>query len=102
MSRSNMIDVLQPGNSEVSQHLAHAGSQRSAPDKNSKMEISATEEDAEDEENEWLRSVEAAGADDLIAVKGLQSSNLVMDINQLREEPAPSAAKRSLRAKLVS
>ncbi len=89
-----MIDVLQPGNSEVSQHLAHAGSQRLTRDKDSKMEGSITEEDAESEENTWLRSVEAAGADDLITVKGLQSSNLVTDINQLREQPAPSAAKR--------
>ena len=97
-----MIDVLQPGNTEVSQHLAHAGSQRSTRDKDSKGEPSVAEEDAENEENEWLRGVEAAGADDLIAVKGLQSNALVMDINQLREEPAPSAAKRSLRAKPVS
>lgn len=97
-----MIDVLQPGNSEVSQQLAHAGSQRSTRATDSKTESNATEEDAESEDNAWLRSVEAAGADDLIAVKGFQSSNLVMDINQLRDEPAPSAAKRSLRAKLVS
>jgi hypothetical protein len=66
------------------------------------MESPVTEEDAESEDNAWLRRVEAAGADDLVAVKGFQSSNLVMDINQLRDEPAPSATKRPVKAKLVS
>jgi hypothetical protein len=101
-----MIDVLQPGTSDVSQHLAHAGSQRSSREADSKMDSkmnsSSTEEDEESEEAAWLQSVQAASSNDLAFVKGLQSNNLVLDIGQLRDEPAPSAAKRSLRAKLVS
>ena len=102
MPTSNMIDVLQPGNSDVSQHLAHAGSQRSTREIDSKMSSSNTEEEEESQEAAWLRSVQAANSSDLAFVKGLQSNNLVLDIGQLRDEPPPSAAKRSLRAKLIS
>ena len=101
MPTSNMIDVLQPGTSDVSQHLAHAGSQRSSRETDSKMNSNVTEEDEESEEAAWLQGVQGASSNDLAFVKGLQSNNLVLDIGQLRDEPAPSAAKRSLRAKLV-
>lgn len=96
-----MIDVLQPGTSDISQHLAHAGSQRSTRDTDAKMNSSSTEEDEESEEAAWLQSVQAASSNDFAIVKGLQSTNLVLDIGQLRDEPTPSPAKRSLRAKLV-
>ena len=92
-----MIDVLQPGTTDVSQHLANTGTQRS----DSKIASHDAKEDEESEENAWLQSVQASGADDLAPAKGLQS-NLVMEFTQLRDEPAPSSAKRSLKAKLVS
>ena len=97
MSGSNMIDVLQPGTTDVSQHLAHTGGQRS----DSKMASSETHGDEESEENAWLQSVQASGADDLAPAKGMQS-NLVMDFTQLKDEPSPSSAKRSLKTKLLS
>lgn len=93
-----MIDVLQPGTSDVSQHLAHAGGQRA----DSKMEARTADEDEESEENAWLQSVQASGADGLATVKDLQSGHLVMDITQLRDDPAPSSSKRYLKAKVVS
>jgi hypothetical protein len=96
MSGSNMIDVLQPGTTDVSQHLAHTSGQRS----DSKMTSGAAHEDEESEENAWLQSVQASGAEDLAPAKGMQS-NLVMDFTQLRDESAPSSAKRSLKTKLA-
>ena len=96
-----MIDVLHPGTSDVSHHFAHTGSQRSAhQDQSSQKQQDSAEGAEEDEEAAWLQSVQAAGVDNLTTIKGLQSGNLVLDVSHLRDEPAPSAAKRSLKAKL--
>lgn len=91
---SNMIDTWQPGTSEVSQHLAHTGNER--PDSKADSGLA----DEESEENAWLQSVQASGADDLAATKGMQSG-LVMDFGQLREESTPASAKKTLKSKLV-
>ena len=101
-----MIDVLHPGTSDVSHYFAHTGGQRPAHEDDSAMvkqggNPGGTEEPEEDEEAAWLKSVQAAGIDDVTAVKGLQTGNLVLDISHLRDEPAPSAAKRSLKARLA-
>ena len=99
---SNMIDVLHPGTSDVSHHFANTGSQRAArEDDTSKTQSGSTADTEEDEEAAWLQSVQASGIDNVTAVKGLQSGDLVLDISQLRDEPPPSAAKRSLKARLV-
>lgn len=85
-----MIDVLHPSTSDVNHHSG------------SKTQPSRIEDDGDDEEAAWLQSVQAAGANDLTAVQGLQSGDLVMDISQLREEPTPAAAKRSSKSRFPS
>ena len=89
---SNMIDVLHPSNAEIHQRSV---SGRGTPDY-----TSGNTDEVEDEEVAWLQSIQAAGVNDMVAVKGLQSGALVMDIGQLRDEPHPSTPKRSHKGKL--
>ena len=101
MLDSNMIDVLHPGTSELSQHFAQTGSQRSTHTDNApKQPRDPAEDPADDEEAAWLQAAQAAGTDNVTAVQGLQSDSLVMDIGQLRDEPTPSVAKKSLKGNL--
>ena len=96
-----MIDVLHPGNTELSQRFAHTRSQGSTPRTASPDEApdNSAETEGEDEESAWLKSIQAANAE-LITIKGLESGSLVMDTSQLRTEPPTSAPRRSTKGKL--
>ena len=95
-----MINVSHAGNTELRDHFAHTGSQRATTGRETPENTQEHTGDEDEEETAWLQSIQAAGSENLTAVKGLDSGNLVMDINQLKE--APSAAKRSLKARLPS
>ena len=92
-----MIDVLHPS---MTDQIAHRSDDRLEQENSPATESPADPEEAdEDEEAAWLKSVQSASIDNVTGTQGLQSGNLVMD-TQLRDEPAPSAAKRSLKARL--
>ena len=93
-----MIDVLHPGNTELSQRFAHIANQQS------KLQTAASEdhlqsnEVQEDEEAAWLEDIQAAGT--VSTIKGLECDSLVMDMSQLRVEPPTSAPRKSTKGKL--
>lgn len=94
-----MIDVHHPDAADFVPSAA--GSQRlsRAPYDSAelqKKEQNAGEDDEEDEEEAaWLESLQG---DNLTSVQGMQAGGLVLDVNQLRDEP--SAAKKSLKARV--
>ena len=98
---SNMIDVLHPGNTELSQRFAVTSSQRSTPRTGTPETPADNVEETQDEESAWLQSVQAANAS-VVAVKGLESGSLVLDISQLRTEPPTSAPRKTTRGKLLA
>ena len=94
-----MIDVLHPGNTELSQRFAHFGSERTAHLKKNPDDPSIEGGTAYDEESAWLQSIRAA-AEDMTTVKGLKSGILVMDVGQLRVDPLVSTPRRPAKGKL--
>ena len=102
MSCSDMVDGPQVETSEVSRHLAYAGSQRSMRDFDSNMESDAMNEDEDNQEDVWFQSVQTAGADELATPTALQSHSLTLDFSSRKDELAPSPAKRGLKAQKAS
>ena len=81
----------------MSQHFAHTRISHL-----DEAEVDANAADEEDEEAAWLQSVQKGDMGDVTAVKGLRAGDLVLDMSQLRSEPATSASavKRSLKGNL--
>lgn len=96
-----MIDVhhpdaeLGPGAGLQRDSRPNDGTQRREEDAEDEHEVEGEDEEEDEEEAAWLESVQA---DSATAVQGMQASGLVLDVGQLRDEP--SAAKRSLKAKI--
>ena len=82
-----MIDVSHPTAADLSHHFAPTNHDRQGKqDTYLNRPSGASNEEPEDEEIAWLRSVQAVGDASILQVKGLQSGPLVIDIGQLREE----------------
>lgn len=92
-----MIDVHHPEAAELGPNASVRGLPHQHTGTEREQGGSEDEEEDDDEEAEWLRSVEA---DNKTSVQGMEASGLVLDMGQLRDEP--SAAKKSLRAKVSS
>lgn len=94
-----MIDVHHPDAADFVPSTT--GSQRLARAPYDWAELQKKGQDAEEDEEEdeeetaWLESVQAGNMTD---VQVMNAGGLVLDVNQLRDEP--SAAKKSLKAKV--
>lgn len=91
----HQTDASEPGLGFGSQRFSRANNDTKG--ERGENDGAEDEEDEDEEEAAWLESVQA---DNLTDVQGMQASGLVLDVGQLREEP--SAAKRSLKAKVGS
>lgn len=95
-----MIDVSHPGHTD----LRHAFIPTHVKPQDLNLHTDhhpdqQAEENEDDEEAAWLRSVQSAETDNIIQIKGLDSgARLVMDISHLRPEQPQSSAKKALKA----
>ena len=102
-----MIDVSHPSTAAYIHRFAHTNHDRhqhtTGSEANGTTKEGATTVPGESEDGEeaaWLQSIQSAGLDSVTEVKGLQSGALVLDMSQLRQEPAPSSAKKALKSAL--